>query len=58
MSKANMVCPHCNTQMNHHANKLDYPVALTELEAVDPDLGGILQEVHTCPNCKHIEVRT
>lgn len=54
-----MICPKCGSQMNHHANKLDYTVALTELDDVDPNLGGILEEVHTCPNpqCKNVEVR-
>lgn len=57
MPAEKMICPKCATHMNHHANKLDYTTALTEL---DPNLGGILQEVHTCPNpkCKNVEVRT
>lgn len=56
MSEAKMVCPKCSAQMNHHANKLDYTTALTELDTVDPDFGGILAEVHTCPNsnCKNV----
>lgn len=55
-----MICPKCGTQMNHHADKLDYTIALTKLNVVDPNLGGILEEVHTCPkpNCKNVEVRT
>ena len=55
-----MICPKCGTQMNHHADKLDYTAALTELNVVDSNLGGILEEVHTCPNpnCKNVEVRT
>lgn len=57
--QSKMVCPKCGTQMNHHANKLDYTAALTDLDTVDPTLGGILEEVHTCsnPSCKNVEVR-
>lgn len=60
MPAEKMICPKCSTPMNHHANKLDYTTALTELDAVEPNLGGILEEVHTCPNpkCKNVEVRT
>lgn len=46
-----MVCPDCGIEMNYHAEKLDYTAALTEPEAIDPDLGGIVEEVHTCPGC-------
>jgi hypothetical protein len=60
MPESKMICPKCGTVMNHHADKLDYTTALTELDALDPNLGGILKEVHTClnPNCKNVEVRT
>jgi hypothetical protein len=37
--------------MNRHAEKLDTVAVLDELDAVDPDLGGVLEEVHTCPEC-------
>ena len=53
-----MLCPDCGIEMNHHADKLDYTPALTEPDAVDPDLGGILEEVYTCPQCGKTEVRT
>ena len=52
-----MLCPKCGAEMNHHADKLDFTTALSEPEAVDPEFGGILEEVHACPNCKNIEVR-
>lgn len=59
MPAEKMICPKCGTQMNHHADKLDYTTALTELDAVDPNLEGIIEEFHTCPspNCKNVEVR-
>jgi predicted RNA-binding Zn-ribbon protein involved in translation (DUF1610 family) len=52
-----MICPDCGIEMNYHAEKLDYAAALTDPEAVDPDLGGVLEEVHTCPRCGKVESR-
>jgi ribosomal protein S27AE len=52
-----MKCPDCGVDMNFHAEKLDYTAALTEPDAVDPDLGGVLEEVHTCPRCGKAGVR-
>ncbi len=49
--KSKMQCPECGVDLNHHAEKLDYTAALEEPEAVDPDLGGIVEEAHTCPEC-------
>ena len=51
--KEEMPCHRCGVEMNHHADKVDYAAALTEPEAVDPDFGGVLVEVHTCPKCGH-----
>ena len=56
MSAEKMICPKCNTQMNHHANKPDRTAGLTEPETVDPEIAGII-EVHTCPSCGNTEVR-
>lgn len=52
-----MLCPNCGIEMNYHAEKLDYPVAFTNPEVVDPDLGGVLEEVHTCPRCGKMGTR-
>lgn len=52
-----ILCPKCGAQMNHHANKLNYTTALSELEAVGSDYRGILDAVHTCPNCRNVAVR-
>ncbi len=57
MSKQKMKCPSCGAEMNHHADKVDYTLALNEPEAVEPDLGGIVEEVHTCPKCGATAVR-
>ncbi len=50
-------CPECGVDMNFHAEKVDYATALDEPEAVDPDLGGIVEEAHTCPECGKTQVR-
>ncbi len=52
-----MLCPDCHIAMNHHAEKVDYTAALEDPEAMDPDLGGVLVEVHTCPRCGKTETR-
>ena len=55
MNKPRMICPMCGHEMNHHAMKIDYSVDDPAL--IDQDLGGVLEEVHTCPNCGHISLR-
>jgi len=58
MAKTNaMMCPQCGIEMNYHAEKLDYLAALTDSEAIDPDLGGVVEEVHTCPGCGDMGTR-
>ena len=47
-----MTCPECGAEMNHHAMKVAYDVT-----PVDPDFGGALEEVHTCPKCGFVVVR-
>ena len=49
-----MTCPVCGSPMNHHADKLEY----TETGALDRELGGIVKEVHTCPRCGNVEMRS
>ena len=51
--KSKMVCPECGVEMNHHAEKLAEPVNAEEARRADPVLGGIIEEVHTCPDCGH-----
>jgi hypothetical protein len=41
--------------MNHHADKVDYEAALREEATVDPELGGVVEQVHTCPGCGRVE---
>ena len=46
-----MRCPECGTEMNHHADKLVEPTDRADEAVIDPALGGIVEEVHTCPAC-------
>ena len=58
MSDTNkMICAECGIEMNYHADKIDYMAALTDPDTVDPDLGGVLEEVHTCPGCGNVGTR-
>ena len=43
-----MICPDCGIDMNHHADKIDYGAPFGR---VDPELGGVMEESHTCPQC-------
>ena len=52
--KTPAICDECGTTMNHHAMKIDYSV---EAASDDPVFGGALQEVHTCPQCGHVQLR-
>ncbi len=38
-------------RLNLHAEKVDYSGAGAEGEGLDPDLGGAVEEFHTCPAC-------
>lgn len=46
-----MTCPTCGATMNRHAEKLVEPRDAQEAETMDPRLGGIIEEIHTCPEC-------
>ena len=46
-----LVCPRCGTEMNRHAEKIDYAA---DSDAFDPALGGVLSEFHTCPHCRYV----
>jgi hypothetical protein len=50
-----MICPFCHIEMNQHAIKCDYNVE--DSDSIDPIFGGVLEEIHTCPNCGHTELR-
>lgn len=46
-----MKCATCGMTMNHHAEKPVDPHDAKEAAAVDVRLGGMIEEVHTCPGC-------
>ena len=48
-------CPDCGLDMNHHADKVDYS-GWSEA-STDPEFGGVIQEVHSCPGCGKTETR-
>jgi ribosomal protein S27AE len=52
-----MVCPTCGVEMNLHAEKVDYTDSAPEGEGFDPDLGGVPEEFHTCPQCGRTHAR-
>ena len=58
MTKTNaMMCPQCGIEMNYHAEKIDYTAALTDPDTIDPDFGGVVEEIHTCPGCGNVGTR-
>jgi ribosomal protein S27AE len=52
-----MICPRCGIAMNYHAEKVDYMAAVNDSDDFDPDFGGVVEEVHTCPGCGNIGTR-
>lgn len=48
-------CPVCGKEMNRHADKVFDPTDEKDLEFFDDVLGGILHEIHCCPNCGFTE---
>lgn len=55
--KTKMICPKCDAEMNHHADKLIDPVKPEDLRQVNPALGGIIEETHCCPQCGDVASR-
>lgn len=55
--KSKMICPKCGTEMNHHADKLVYPVTAEDARNVNASLGGVVEETHSCPGCGAVESR-
>jgi len=58
MANTKMTCPKCGNTMNHHADKLSYPTGRNEHARVDPSLGGVIEETHSCPGCGMIATRS
>jgi NAD(P)H-dependent FMN reductase/predicted RNA-binding Zn-ribbon protein involved in translation (DUF1610 family) len=55
--KEKMICPKCGDEMNHHADKLVYPTSAQEAGKMDPTLGGVIDETHSCPACGAVASR-
>jgi hypothetical protein len=43
--------------MNHHAVTVREPATSRDALDVDPDLGGVVDEIHGCPSCGNVEAR-
>ena len=52
-----MICPSCGAEMNHHCDKLVYTTVPLDAAQTDPNLGGVIEEFHTCPKCGSIASR-
>ena len=52
-----MMCQRCGVAMNHHAEKLLDPRDAREAARMDPGMGGMIEEVHTCPECGEVASR-
>jgi ribosomal protein S27AE len=50
-------CPECGAEMNFHAEKVDYSAALVDPRSMDRELGGVVEEFHTCPGCRFVLAR-
>lgn len=46
-----MICPKCGDRMNQHGEKLVDPRSREQEPRIDPALGGVLVEMHSCPAC-------
>ena len=57
IQKTKMICPKCGGQMNHHADKLVYPVSAQEAEKMNATWGGMIEETHSCPACGAVASR-
>jgi predicted RNA-binding Zn-ribbon protein involved in translation (DUF1610 family) len=56
-SGSTMRCSKCGEEMNHHADKGRDPTDHRDAVLVDPDFGGIIEEIHGCPGCGNVESR-
>ena len=52
-----MTCAACGALMNPHAEKPVVPLTEAEATAVDWAVGGLVEEVHQCPQCGGVQSR-
>ncbi len=50
-AREKMICPKCRKAMNWHAEKLIYAISRGDALGTGTTLGGIVEEMHTCPGC-------
>jgi len=55
--KNKMICPKCDDEMNHHADKLVYPTSPEDAKKMNATLGGVIEEIHCCPRCGAVASR-
>jgi ribosomal protein S27AE len=46
-----MICSSCGVEMNHHCDKVVYGGNSQVAGSPDLQLGGFIEEFHTCPQC-------
>jgi predicted RNA-binding Zn-ribbon protein involved in translation (DUF1610 family) len=52
-----MSCPECGIEMRHHAEKIDYSQSSDDAGGFDAEMGGVLEEIHSCPACGKTKAR-
>ena len=57
MTRPELRCPKCGTEMNHQADKLVQPLTQDEVVTVGSTLDGLLERVFACPSCGWIDSR-
>ena len=58
-STGGTIRPQCGVEMNHHCDKLVYATGQETMPqenaqtdpVIDPLLGGVISEFHSCPKC-------
>lgn len=50
-----ITCEACGARMNPHAEKAASPTNPSELERYDSALGGVIRQIHQCPNCGRVQ---
>lgn len=56
-NESQLLCPDCGVGMNRHAEKINYMVAPEQSQYIDPELDGVLEEIHACPVCGKAHAR-
>ena len=54
---APMFCDFCGAPMNPHAEKAVVPDGDADGARVDWVLGGLIEEIHQCPQCGNVQSR-